>query len=71
MAADDDTRHALVPSLGEGLFISVDVAFLPAVGHHVTGDGRVVDGQRAFPAHHQRCPVQRLDLHAHWGTAAH
>lgn len=39
----DITHHALVPSLSKGLFIS-DIALHPAIGDHVTGDGRVVDG---------------------------
>lgn len=45
------THHALVSSLGEGVFICL-VTFGPAVGDGVAGDRRVVDGQRAFPAHH-------------------
>lgn len=69
-AADSHTHHALVSRLGEGLLIG-NITFHPAVGDHVTGDGRVVDSQRAFPAHHQRRLVQGLDFHAHWGTAAH
>lgn len=70
MAVDSNTRHALIPSLGEGPFIS-DIPFHPAVGDHVAGDGWVVDGQGAFPGHHQCRLVQWLDLHAHRGTAAH
>lgn len=46
----DGTHRSLVPNLAERLFIS-NVAFGPAVGDHVAGDGRVVDGQRSFPAH--------------------
>ena len=63
-------HHALVAGLGKGLLVG-HVAPHPAVGDHVAADGRVVNGQRALPAYHQRRPVQRLDLHVHRGTAAH
>lgn len=63
-----NTHHSLVPRFGKGLFIC-NVPLHPAIGHHVAGDGGVVDCQRAFPAHHQGRLVQWLDLHAHWGTA--
>lgn len=64
------THHALVPGLGEGPFVG-NVTPHPAVGDHVAGDWWVVNSQRALPAHHQCRLVQRLDLHAHWGAAAH
>lgn len=69
-SASISAHHPLVPRFGEGLFVR-DVPLHPAVGHHVAGDGGVVDCQRAFPAHHQGRLVQRLDLHAHRGAAAH
>lgn len=65
-----NAHHRLVPGLGKRVFIC-DVTFYPAVGDHVASDRWVVDGQRALPAHHQCSLVQRLDLHVHWGTAAH
>lgn len=70
VAAQGIPHHALVPGLCEGIFIG-DIALHPAVGDHVAGDGWVIHCERAFPAHHQRRLVERLDLHAHWGTAAH
>lgn len=63
------SHHALVSGLGVGLLVG-HVPLHPAVGDHVGGDGRVVDGQRALPADHQRRLVQGRDLHAHWGAAA-
>lgn len=66
----EGTHRSLVADLAERLFVS-DVAFGPAVGDHVAGDGRVVDGQRPLPAHDQGCLVERLDLHTHRGAAAH
>lgn len=70
LVVSDHSYHALVSCLYKSLFIGY-VPFHPAVGDHVTGNGGVVDCQGAFPADHQGRLIQRLDLHAHWSTAAH